>query len=277
MKKLGKILFPEMYAPAGKEVNVSNSVEALDFFEDFYPKGGIVLLGNIYFESKNLPSLMVWLYLDLNGDDPKLISTIPVFAVPMEELNDLKVLKIVPQENEVFSIWKGELYSSVFTTKGEICIKKVRLLLNANEAAQVYEMQTGKKVEDIYPVELYSQTEHKFIGVCWAVLMVEDTESVFWYPVCLEEETAIAAYPADDLTDHFINPGETAVIAGDTYRLCYKNDTEGFVFNKQRSKEELQELFNKQIEIRTKAAALRAKENDDSKKECSFVPFVSKK
>lgn len=37
MKELGKILFPEQYAPVGKEVRVGNSVEALAFFEDYYP------------------------------------------------------------------------------------------------------------------------------------------------------------------------------------------------------------------------------------------------
>ncbi|MCM1324590.1 MAG: hypothetical protein NC218_10750 [Acetobacter sp.] len=272
MDKLGKILFPEQYAPVGNEVRVSNSIEALAFFEDYYPKGGMVLLGNIRFDYPQMPNMMVWMYFDISSEEPKIISTIPVFDVPIEALNNRKILEITPHQNEVFSLWKDVLYCSVYTDTGEICIMKVRSLLNAEEAASVYEMQTGMEVEDIYPVELYSHSAHKFVGVCWAVTLIGDDNRIFWYPVCLEEENAIAAYSADDLTDHFIDKGETAVIGGDTYRLTI--DENGYIFKKIRSKEELQQLFSERMKNRARQMC-RAKDVPSGKK-CVFLPFSPK-
>ena len=52
MDKLGFIPNPEQYAPAGDEVIFDNSIDALEFFQDFY--GGIggffvLLLQNILY------------------------------------------------------------------------------------------------------------------------------------------------------------------------------------------------------------------------------------
>lgn len=238
----------------------------------------MVLLGNIRLDYEKMPDMMVWFYFDISQDEPKIISSIPVFDVPIEALNNRNILEVTPHQNEVFSLWKDVLYSSVYTNTGEICIMKVRTLPNAEEAAQVIEMQSGREVEDIYPVELYSHSAHKFIGVCWAVVMADDDNRVFWHPVCLDEEKAIAAYSADDLSDHPIEVKETAVIGGDTYRL-YMDKEDGFVFKKMRSKEELQQLFGEQLKIRAKQAELNtqnaedAQNGDDGEKGCFIMPF----
>lgn len=244
MRQLGNLIAPELYSPAGKEVRVSNSIEALSFFENKYSKGGIVLLGNILFESAAIPSMMVWMYFtDIEGSKPKLVSTIPVFNVPMNKLNNLKILDITPFQTEVFSLWKDTLYSSVFTTTGEIRIMKVRMLLNSINAKQVIELQSGDVVESIYPVELYSRSQHKFIGVCWAVEMKSNQKFTYWHPVCLAEEKAIARYPVEDITDYFININETAVIQGETYRLL--GDGINYFFKKEdRTKKKLRLINN---------------------------------
>ena len=47
MDKLGFIPNPEQYAPAGDEVIFDNSIDALEFFQDFYGGNGVVLLASI--------------------------------------------------------------------------------------------------------------------------------------------------------------------------------------------------------------------------------------
>lgn len=42
MDKLGFIPNPEQYAPAGDEVIFDNSIDALEFFQDFYGGNGVV-------------------------------------------------------------------------------------------------------------------------------------------------------------------------------------------------------------------------------------------
>jgi len=222
--------------------------------------------------------MMAWFYFDISNSEPKIISTIPVFDVPMEELDNCQILEVTPHQNEVFSLWKDTLYSSVYTSTGEICIKKVRTFLQSVEAAQVIEMQSGRKVEDIYPVELYSHLAHKFIGVCWAVTMEDDGNRIYWHPVCLDEEKAIAAYPAEDVTDHFINVDETAVIDGDTFRLIYDGE-DGYIFKKVPDKLAAQKLFSEQVKAQVRRSQYRAEHTateEGSKIKCIIVPFPLK-
>lgn len=230
-KKLGKILFPEQYAPVGKEVVVSNSLEALAFFEDYYPKGGIVLLGSLRLGSLEFPELPVWLYFDIKSKEPTLYSTLPVFNADMEKFNNLQILDIIPHEDEVFTQWNGTLYSSIFTSKGEIVIKKVRLLADQTNATLVLETQFSAPVTDMLPVELYSHSEKRFIGVCWACQHGFEDDCIYWHPVCLEDVEMLESYPPEDLSDYPIEVGETAVIGGDTYRLYHTEET-GFYFRK---------------------------------------------
>lgn len=247
MKKVGNVLNPELYTPVGKEVRISNSVEALEFFEEFYPKGGMVLLGNIRFDNEKTPELIVWLYIDNSQDIPQIISTIPVFDVSIEELDHCTILEVTPHENEVFCVWKNCLYCSVVTDKGNICIMKVRMLTLAQEAAQVIKLQSDNEVEDIFPVELYSHSQHKFIGVCWAVTIASNDNMIYWHPICIDEVELISSYSTDDLSDHIINVGETATIGGDTYRLFYTKE-DGYVFKKLKAGNDLQQLFKKCLE-----------------------------
>lgn len=256
MKKLGKIPFPEQYAPVGKEVRISNSVEALAFFENLHPAGGIVLLGSMRLQSRNmlLTDVMSWFYVDVSNDEPQIISSTPVFDV---ELNHCLIQGVSFYQNEVFSLWKGTIYSSIYTSTGEICIKKMRSLLSAEEATQIIKLQSGKNVADIYPVELYSHSAHKFIGVCWAVKTEDDGDCIFWHPVCLEEGKSIVAYPVEDVTDHFINVNETAVIGGDTFRL-FCNGDDGYYFKKVPDKPVTLRLCDEQMKARIGKSRHRA-------------------
>lgn len=216
--------------PVGKEVRVKNSVEALNYFESHYPKGGIVLLGSISMLGNNDEEIeiLTWLYFDLNEDDPKLLASLAVFDIPMDNLNGCRVLNITPLENEIFLFYKDAAYSSVFTSTGEICIKKFRLILYEEEIRQLIKLREDKDVFDVFPVELYSHSEHKFIGVCWAVT-IEDDDRLFWWSVDINKDDAISVYPVEDLSDHPINVGETAVINKKNFKLYY-SEKSGYYF-----------------------------------------------
>lgn len=248
MKDIGKILFPEQYAPAGKDIAIDNSAKALELFERTYPKGGIVLLGHMKLASLRTPYLLVWMYLTADKECPKLVATMPVCKPDnISKLNKLTVLDIMPCENEIFFVFKNRLYSSVFTTKSEIAIMKIRSLLCSKEAAQGISMLSDKTVSEIYPVDLYSLSEHKFIGICWAVIIEEDDNLIFWYPVCFDEEKRISSYDVDNLDAHPVNIGEDAVIGGNWYKLHYSDDLGYFFKKKLQPSSELQKHFKKAI------------------------------
>lgn len=228
MKGIGKILFPEQYDEVGEEVIVSDSQEARMFFEEAYPKGGIVALGTLHLNSLEIPELNAWIYCNIVNKEMTLRALCPIFASDMEKIGNLQILKIIPHQSEMFMHWNHTLYSSVFTSEGEIVIKKVKLLLDASEAKQVFDMYSPNPVTDIYPVEIYSYSERRFIGVCWETLH-EDDDYSYWHPVCLADEVKLSTYSMEDLVDYPIKVGETAVIDGDTYILKYTKE-DGFYF-----------------------------------------------
>lgn len=247
MKKLGNVLYPEQYAEVGEEVRISSSVEALEFFEAFYKKGGLVLLGTMFFKSETIKDTTCWLYFDIKSKVPELISTIPVFNIPMDELNDLEITNIVPHAEEIYMVHEGVLYSSAYTDTGELCIKKVRMILNSNDATSIVGLYSGLEVEEIYPVELYSHSAHKFVCVCWAVKTV-GASFIAWHPASLEDELTLKEYPNEDLEDHFIEVGETAVINGESFKL--EKNKQGLAFRKLSDGKKLAKLFKKSFALR---------------------------
>ncbi len=232
MNDIGKVLFPEQYAPAGKEIAVKNSAAALKLFERSYPKGGIVLLGHLKLASVQKPYLPVWMYFMPDEKCPELLGTLPLYRLDApDKIEQLPLLAVEPYEDEIFFVYKKTLYSSVYTTKGEIAIMKVRSLLCSGEATLGISVLHNKEISDIYPVDLYSHSKHKFVGICWNVVFEDEDTTDYWYPVSFDEEKRIGSYDLDDLKAHPVNIGEDAVIGGITYKLFYSDEL-GYYFKK---------------------------------------------
>lgn len=84
MDKLGFIPNPEQYAPAGDEVIFDNSIDALEFFQDFYGGNGVVLLASISLNNLACSNMLVWVYFDLDAQDIR--SLAPVFKLDNPEV-----------------------------------------------------------------------------------------------------------------------------------------------------------------------------------------------
>ena len=123
MDKLGFIPNPEQYAPAGDEVIFDNSIDALEFFQDFYGGNGVVLLASISLNNLACSNMLVWVYFDLDAQDIR--SLAPVFKLDNPEVfHECEFTKLLPLTNEIFLFWRETLYSTVFTSAGEVAIKK---------------------------------------------------------------------------------------------------------------------------------------------------------
>ena len=118
MDKLGFIPNPEQYAPAGDEVIFDNSIDALEFFQDFYGGNGVVLLASISLNNLACSNMLVWVYFDLDAQDIR--SLAPVFKLDNPEVfHECEFTKLLPLTNEIFLFWRETLYSTVFTSAGE--------------------------------------------------------------------------------------------------------------------------------------------------------------
>ncbi len=229
MDKLGFIPNPEQYAPAGDEVALDNSVDALEFFQDFYGGNGVVLLASISLNNFACPNMLVWVYFDLDAQDIR--SLAPVFKLDNPEVfHECEFTKLLPLTNEIFLFWKETLYSTVFTSAGEVAIKKVRAVLSEANMLNILRLERAFEAEDVYPVELYSLQQEKFACICWSIEQKDD-DGVVWHPVCKDDEKLLDAFDGDTLTEYPVELGETATIGGELFKLCY-NAAEGKHFEK---------------------------------------------
>ena len=231
MDKLGFIPNPEQYAPAGDEVIFDNSIDALEFFQDFYGGNGVVLLASISLNNLACSNMLVWVYFDLDAQDIR--SLAPVFKLDNPEVfHECEFTKLLPLTNEIFLFWRETLYSTVFTSAGEVAIKKVRAVLSEADMLNILRLEGAFEAEDVYPVELYSLQQEKFACICWSIEQKEkDTDDVVWHPVCKDDEKLLDAFDGDTLTEYPVELGETATIGGELFKLCY-NAAEGKHFEK---------------------------------------------
>lgn len=231
MDKLGFIPNPEQYAPAGDEVIFDNSIDALEFFQDFYGGNGVVLLASISLNNLACSNMPVWVYFDLDAQDIR--SLAPVFKLDNPEVfHECEFTKLLPLTNEIFLFWRETLYSTVFTSAGEVAIKKVRAVLSEADMLNILRLEGAFEAEDVYPVELYSLQQEKFACICWSIEQKEkDTDDVVWHPVCKDDEKLLDAFDGDTLTEYPVELGETATIGGELFKLCY-NAAEGKHFEK---------------------------------------------
>lgn len=222
MKELGYVPEPEQYASAGDLLFIENSVEARTFFEESYGKGGYVFLCNATLSSLRYPSLPFWVYLD--AKNKKIISMIPAFIMDnFEDILDLEFRELKPFTSDAFIFWKNTLLAVVITSTGEMVIQRVRTILTEEDMLSISRLENAYKVNDVYPVELYSVDDHKFVCVCWSV-EAEDYDGVIWHPVCQDDIVLAKQAEGNVLTEYPIELGDTAVIGGEIYTLCYRKD-----------------------------------------------------
>ena len=222
MRELGYVPEPEQYASAGDLLFIENSVEARTFFEESYGTGGLVFLCNATLSSLRYPSLPFWVYLD--AKNKKIISMIPAFIMDnIEDILDLEFRELKPFTSDAFIFWKNTLLAVVITSTGEITIQKMRSILTEEDMLSISRLENAYKVNDVYPVELYSVDDHKFVCVCWSV-EAEDYDGVIWHPVCQDDIVLAQQAEGNVLTEYPIELGDTAVIGGEIYTLCYRKD-----------------------------------------------------
>ena len=229
MKKLGFISDPEQYASAEDLVFIENSVEARTFFEEEFGKGGIVFLGSVFFNSLRYPCLIFWLHIDTRKKS--IISMIPAFRLDnYTEIFDLQLLEVKPISSDTFIFWKDEVFAAILTSTGEIVIKKIRSILTENDMLAILQLEGTENVVSVYPVGIYSLETRQFVCTCWSI-EVENIENVFWLPVCHDDMSLIRQFEKGGLTEYPVELGETVVIGGENYTLCYCKDL-GSYFNR---------------------------------------------
>ena len=225
--KLGTIPYPERYSPAGNDCMLADSLEAYDFFTEFYPPGGVVVLGKVTLSSVIQPTALVWIYIDTKKEE--VLSLLPIFKSDFENAQSDNIITFDFFEHEILFFLNSELYTSIFTSTGQIRLMKVRSIPRLNDFWEVLQLEGLHTVTDIYAVKVYSLVDNSFLATCWA--FTTDKDEFYFKPICIDDNEQFDDIDIE-MTEAFpVDLEETALIGGEHYILRYTKET-GTYFDK---------------------------------------------
>ena len=86
----------------------------------------------------------------------KILSATPIFKVEnFDFYAGAQVIKTEVVEHDTYFYWKNQLYAVVFTSIGEMIIRKMRSILSASDMFNIACLDDDMEVERCYPVKLY--------------------------------------------------------------------------------------------------------------------------
>lgn len=179
------------------------------------------MLGKIILSVIPETHILVWIYIDVKNKE--ILSLLPVFRSEFENAQNFPILSVEFFEHEIFFFKGNDLYSSVFTSKGETMLLKVRSLPVLNEFYQVLCLEALHNVTDVYPVKVYSTFDNSFLATCWA--FETDENELYFKPVCVDDNEKFDNIDIEQ-TEYFpVDLGENAIIGGQDYILRYTKET----------------------------------------------------
>lgn len=241
MKTLGNVSNPQQYALADGVFSFNDSVEVYEFFHGLCEVEGDVFLVKVHFNSLKYPALFMWVYVDIDAQNP--ISMIPIEKnLNPRDVFEAQITKIEPILEDIIFLHHNIPMVAVFTDAGKLLLRRLKLILNAADLLTVLELENNVTVTDFYPVEIYSHSLKRFILAAWAI-ETEEYEGVLWYPICSDNIAQLEAYGnnPDDLEQYPIDLKDTVTIDDENYILLTNKDI-GFFFMKNEAKAKVVQL-----------------------------------
>ena len=208
---LGDWLNPEMFLSFSEsDCPFDDSIKAYNYFvnEREFAKDIAVFPVEIVALGDALGSHLFWAAFDVNEN--MILSFLPAFYIEnyeeFVENHDFPSINLL--EKDRFFIWKDTFCALIFTSARQVVVRKVNGIWSYGDANALISYKMPELVcPDIYPVELFSNSEHKFVCSAWAVEDAEK-EMIFWYPIQWSDEEVLNKYEADDLSEIPLNIGD---------------------------------------------------------------------
>ena len=176
-------------------------------------------------------SYIFWAAMNLK--EGKIYTFIPAFYFEDFEsfVNEHSFVNINLLERDMYFVWKNDFCAVIYTSSGEAVIRKVNGVWSEYDVNSLVTIREPNLIHpDIYPVELFSISQHKFVCAAWAI---DDAENgnVLWYTIQWDDEDILSNYDAADLTELPLNVGDVTRAGGVSLEVCYMKDY-GFYLTK---------------------------------------------
>jgi len=214
---LGYVVQPEQYAMVDDDCVLADSIAARKFFKQYTDIDGLIFLGSLYYATLQNAFMPVWLLV--NVKTTKILAAVPIFRINNIDFYDgLQVTKTTVISHDTYFYWNRQLYAVVFTSTGEMIIRKVRCILSASDMFGIASLDDDVIIERCYPVKVYDENNGRFLAICWEI----ETENAYWFEtICADDDVRLSHTKASDIISYPISIGDTVIIGDDYFTCCY--------------------------------------------------------
>ena len=262
-KKLGFIENVEQFLDVDEDIcSVDNSIKALEFFRSVGLDGDIVIAPcSIGFTDDDVDSfLLFWIAFDKTEKHNP--SIVPAFKLDDTNiLNELDISKIKSISDDCYFIFNEIFYCLVCTSTGNFVIKRVNGIWEEDNMKKYLKYKDPDLFHpQIFPVELFSKSKHRFITAVWAI---EDNENerYTWFPINWDDFSLWKEFPASDIEMFPLNIGDVTRAGNVVFELKYSKNCGFFV-----------EKTSKQLKDYHLAKDLRSLKPVEKTKVITFIP-----
>lgn len=211
---LGRIDNPSAYLDDDKNIFISDSIKAYQFFYDKTNKDGIVTQAVVEISQEKEFHVPCWMYV-VSGDFES-CAIAPIFCCHHDLFKDEIIFTSIENilDDGFIFVCHEEFYKSFATSTGELVVKKMKYFLDEAEIRLIMEGQ-DIECEEIALINFYHKTTGEYC-TCWAVKEFGNNV-VSCYPLFPEQVNASKINDFDNTVEKVLNVGDIITFDNKVY------------------------------------------------------------
>lgn len=272
--------FDEQECPFDDSIKAYNHlVNVLGFPKDImiFPVEFEILDGIEYY------SYLFWEAFDVVKKE--ICTFLPAFYIKDYEnfIERCEIVNVNLLKSDRFFVWNDTFSAVIYTSTGQMVIRKINGIWTEIDAKTLINIKSPElDCPDIYPVELFSKSEHKFICAAWAVDDAEN-EYTYWYPIQWSDEELLEKYGADDLSELPLNVGDVTRAGDVKLEMLYSHEYGVYFAKTSKSLPEhittdkyIKLARDEKAKLNLKEANIAVGDKDETEMETKEIKFVPK-
>lgn len=185
---------------------------------------------NIFVSSDNFGDLedvvayVFWVAMDIANN--KVYTFVPAFSFDDFEkfskeysFTDIKLI-----EHDRYFVWNNTFGAVIITDNGNAVIRKVNGVWSEYDVRSMMNVKEPELVfPEIYPVNLFSLSEHKFLCSAWSIVDTEK-ERILWYLVHWDDNNVLSNYALSDITELPLDVGDVTLASNVKLEVAYSKE-----------------------------------------------------
>ena len=196
-----------------------------------FKRNNVFISNNNFNDLEDVVAYVFWAAMDI--DNKKIHTFVPAFSFDDFEkfskeysFTDIKLI-----DHDRYFVWNNTFGAVIITDNGNAVIRKVNGVWSEYDVRSMMSFKEPELVfPEIYPVNLFSLSEHKFLCSAWSIVDPEN-ERILWYSVQWDDDKLLSNYALGDITELPLDIGEVTMAANVKLEVAYSKEY-GLFFRK---------------------------------------------